>query len=304
MSELFQRIALSLQAPARIDEIRFYDHTIQLIRYDLLHLLYGGNKWFKLKYNISRAIQEHKKHIISFGGPFSNHLFSLAAICRDAGLSSVGIVRGEGHYANNETLDFCHDAGMEIIHLSKKEYDNRYDETFIKQLDQRYPDAFMIPDGGANADGIRGAAEMCKSLPEGVKHVFMACGTFTTLCGVLTALPAGVTLWAVPVLKAESWARSHVHKTLQEVFGNADAPMNSCRFLFNYHFGGYARTTPALQQLQNEWNQTYGLNLDAVYGAKLFFAVKDVFTQKLIKPNEPVAVIMCGRPLTSYSLHP
>ncbi len=303
MNYAFDRIAQQLNATARIDEITFYGRNIQLIRYDLLHPQYGGNKWFKLKFNISRAIKENKKYIISFGGPYSNHLYSLAAICRDAGLSSVGIVRGEAHYVKNETLDFCREAGMEIIHISKKEYDNRFESSFKEKLFQRYPDAFIIPDGGANAEGMKGAAEMCNSFPEGVKHVFMACGTFTTVCGVLTALPTGVTVWAVPVLQAESWALSHVQNTLQELHFDGDKQLSNCRFLYEYHFGGYARTTALLHQLKNEWNETYHLNLDEVYGAKLFYALKDTITQNRINANEPIAVIMCGRPLTTEYLH-
>lgn len=285
-----------MAAAAQVETISFYGREIQLIRYDKMHPEYGGNKWFKLKYNIEKAVSENRKYIVSFGGAYSNHLYALAAICRDVGIASVGIVRGEEHYTKNSSLEFCSRAGMKLLHLSKRDYNRRFDESFIETIKHSYPDALIIPDGGANADSIRGAAEMCSSFPTDVKHIYTACGTYTTLCGMLTSLRPHVYIRAVAVLKSSAWAIPYVTKTLTELNYDASALIQSCQWKFDYHFGGYARTTKPLLQFKNEVNEKYGLSLDDVYGAKLFYALHDELSKGVFSADEKIAVVMCGRP--------
>ena len=43
-------------------------------RDDLIHPFISGNKWRKLKYNLLKAQQTNKNHLVTFGGAFSNHL--------------------------------------------------------------------------------------------------------------------------------------------------------------------------------------------------------------------------------------
>lgn len=181
--------------PVKIESVLMQQREITLLRFDRLHPEYGGNKWFKLKYNLKRALDEKRITLISFGGAYSNHLYSLAAACRDFKLKSVGVVRGEEHYAKNESLDFCRSCGMILHYLSKEAYANRFSEEYQQYLHNLYPDALIIPDGGENNDGVKGASEMSFYVPDDVQHLFVSCGTFTTVSGILSTLKKDVTLW-------------------------------------------------------------------------------------------------------------
>ena len=53
-------------------------YQVSLLRLDQLHPVVSGNKWYKLRFYIQEAIDKKASSIVSFGGPYSNHLVALA----------------------------------------------------------------------------------------------------------------------------------------------------------------------------------------------------------------------------------
>ena len=80
-------------------------HEIFLKREDLLHPFVSGNKFRKLKYNLIQAKFENHDKLLTFGGPFSNHLVATAAAGRIEGFKIIGVIRGEVN-SQNPTLQF------------------------------------------------------------------------------------------------------------------------------------------------------------------------------------------------------
>ena len=68
--------------------------VVTVLRLDKIHPEISGNKWFKLKYYLEAAKLRKKDRLISFGGPYSNHLVALACAARAQGFSSTGFIRG------------------------------------------------------------------------------------------------------------------------------------------------------------------------------------------------------------------
>jgi 1-aminocyclopropane-1-carboxylate deaminase/D-cysteine desulfhydrase-like pyridoxal-dependent ACC family enzyme len=66
-----------------------------ILRLDQLHPVVSGNKWFKLKYYLQDAITQQKTTIATFGGAYSNHIVATAFAAKEAGLKSIGFIRGE-----------------------------------------------------------------------------------------------------------------------------------------------------------------------------------------------------------------
>src|SRR5215216_6618668 len=66
-----------------------------VLRLDKIHPVISGNKWFKLKYYLEKAKKENKEQIITWGGPFSNHIIATAAAGKLSGFKTTGIIRGE-----------------------------------------------------------------------------------------------------------------------------------------------------------------------------------------------------------------
>jgi 1-aminocyclopropane-1-carboxylate deaminase len=54
--------------------------SLSVLRLDQVHPEISGNKWFKLKYNLIQAGNAGQDTLLSFGGPWSNHLHALAAM--------------------------------------------------------------------------------------------------------------------------------------------------------------------------------------------------------------------------------
>ena len=80
-----------------LTEIHIKERTQKLyvLRLDLIHPEYGGNKYFKLKYNIKHAIENNYSSILTFGGAYSNHILATSFACKENGLKSYGVIRGE-----------------------------------------------------------------------------------------------------------------------------------------------------------------------------------------------------------------
>ncbi|GAC1481481.1 MAG: hypothetical protein NVS1B13_03660 [Flavisolibacter sp.] len=110
---------------ARVDSISslYKFHTsIDVLRLDLLHCVVSGNKWFKLKEYIKEAEAVRKKNIITWGGPYSNHLVATAAYAHGVGLKSIGLVRGEQPPKISPTLQQAASYGMDLFYLSRTDY--------------------------------------------------------------------------------------------------------------------------------------------------------------------------------------
>ena len=89
-----------MQLPSPITEINLpllKEKGIHLFlkRDDLIHPIVSGNKWRKLKFNIEFAKKNDAKTILTFGGAYSNHIIATAYACKENGLKSIGIIRGE-----------------------------------------------------------------------------------------------------------------------------------------------------------------------------------------------------------------
>src|ERR1700759_4633571 len=89
-------------------------------RDDLIHPIISGNKWRKLKYVLNHAQAEGKTHLVTFGGPYSNHLLATAAAAARFGFKSTGFVRGEA--VSNDTLFLCRLHGMDLQFVDRDSY--------------------------------------------------------------------------------------------------------------------------------------------------------------------------------------
>ncbi|MFN7013176.1 MAG: 1-aminocyclopropane-1-carboxylate deaminase/D-cysteine desulfhydrase, partial [Bacteroidia bacterium] len=158
---------------------------LRILRLDLIHPEISGNKWFKLKYNLQFAKQNGFKKILTFGGAYSNHIVATAAAGKYFGIKTIGIIRGELYDPLNHSLTFATKCGMQLEYVSREVYKNKSDEAFLKELQQKYPGAYIIPEGGANNFAIQGCAEINEFIPNETDLICLACGTGSTLAGIL-----------------------------------------------------------------------------------------------------------------------
>lgn len=231
----------------------------------------GGNKAFKLKHNLAGLASGDT--VLSFGGAWSNHIHALAAVGRQRGLRTVGVIRGERPAQLSATLLDAIECGMQLHFVSRSEYRRRYDPAYIHTLQDQFGPCRIVPEGGANHAGVRGCRDIVSMLQTSeidFDLIAVACGTGSTFAGVICDLNAGQRGLGVTVLKGLESLSQDVGNWVQE---QGVLPRDNWSIESRFHCGGYARSTPELREFVREFERVHGLALDPVYTAKLFFAL-------------------------------
>lgn len=266
---------------------------IFVLREDLVHPFINGNKWRKLKYNLEDFRQSGKKAILTFGGAFSNHLVAVAAASKENNFEAVGIVRGEE--MQNPYLNFMRQCGMKLHYISRTLYREKQNEDFLdvlsgelksKGIDFNNDDFFMIPEGGSNPAAVKGTEEIMDDIPDGIDYIAAACGTGATLAGISRKLKHGQKALGISALKAENYFENQISM----LGGN----MEKIIINYDYHFGGYARTSPELLNFCDDFKLVTGIKLEKIYTGKLFFAINDLINRDYFKKGERVTLIHTG----------
>lgn len=259
-----------------ITPLTYEGYSLSMLRLDLIDPEISGNKWFKLKLNLAKARELGKNRILTFGGAFSNHIAATAAACHRLGFQSTGIIRGEESAQSNATLSRAKELGMQLSFVSREEYRQKEEKQYLQSLEQRFPDAYIIPEGGDNALGQQGCEEILGNSAHSFERIFCAYGTGTTFKGLAKSLQAHQTLHGINVLKYDA---------------TSDLPQSS--IINTYHFGGYARHTQELLDFKTWFEHTF-IGLDYVYTAKVCYAVFDLIKQGKISKEENILIIHSG----------
>ncbi|SEQ94439.1 1-aminocyclopropane-1-carboxylate deaminase/D-cysteine desulfhydrase [Pedobacter rhizosphaerae] len=254
-------------------------------RDDLIDPYISGNKWRKLKYLLQDAISKGKTHLVTFGGAYSNHLVATAAAAAKSNLRATAFVRGEA--VKNEMLMLCTLFGMKLIFTERESYRDKV--ACFEQYFSKDDTAYFIDEGGASTQATIGCAEIITELPIQYDHIFCAAGTGTTAAGLLKGIQQNqlnTKLHVIPVLKGGDFIQDEMAKYVSV---SAHLTLHT-----NYHFGGYAKTTPALIQFIQSFTATTGLLIDPVYTAKMFYAIIDLQKQNLINKEDKILALHTG----------
>lgn len=262
---------------------------LYLKRDDLLHPLVSGNKWRKLKYNLTAAHAQGLTTLLTFGGAFSNHLYATAAAGKWLGFRTIGVVRGDelAQKPRNATLAFCESCGMQVYFVSRADYDRKEDPDFLAELRARFGDFYPIPEGGTNELAIRGTAEIMPEiitqLGRAPDYVCCAVGTGGTVAGLMQSAPPETTVLGFLSLKATDFQ-----------LPIALSPDSRHQLITNYHFGGYAKTTPELLDFIRAFERNTGVLIEQVYTAKMLFGIDDLARAGFFRAGATVVAVHTG----------
>ncbi len=233
---------------------------LSVLRLDLMHPLVNGNKWFKLKYNLLEAKQKNFTTLLTFGGAYSNHIFATAAAGNLLGFRTIGVIRGEQKLPLNPTLSFAVQQGMQLVYLNRETYRQRNTPKLQQDLQQRFGEVFVIPEGGSNLNGVRGCTEIISDAAA-YDTICVACGTGTTLAGIALSLHPGQRAIAFPVLKNAEFLRQEIENLLKNI-PTPHSSVAAWELVCNYHFGGYAKVNNELLMFSQQFQQEHGIPLD------------------------------------------
>jgi 1-aminocyclopropane-1-carboxylate deaminase len=242
-----------------------------ILREDQIHPTISGNKWRKLKYNVKEAKEKGLKTIVTFGGAFSNHIAATAAVGAELGLKTIGIIRGEK--VSNSTLDLAEKNGMQLQFVSREEYKQQLKESLAIEFNfwEKYPNCYVIPEGGSNALAVKGCAEIVDNIPIDYDVICCASGTGGTIAGIISSTKKQVI--GFPALKGGAFLEEDIKHLLSMVYPKKK--FNNWELITDYHFGGYAKVKPDLVEFVQAFKKDYNIVLDFIYTGKMLFGLFD-----------------------------
>ena len=232
-----------------------------LKREDLIHPEISGNKYWKLFYNVNNYLDKIiiEKKIITFGGAYSNHIFTVSAVGKIYKIQTLGIIRGEEletKYEENFTLKKAHENGMEFRFISREEY--RKKENLTKKLQEEFPYALIIPEGGSNELAVEGIQHMLTNETKEFDYLCTAVGTGGTLAGISRYAKEKQKVLGFNVVEDLS---------LKEKISIWSGKKNF--ELISASFGKYGKITPENIMFINDFQDKYGILLDPIYTGKM-----------------------------------
>lgn len=306
-----------------------------LKRDDLIHDVVSGNKWRKLKYSLEKLLRDsdirQNNTILTFGGAFSNHIVATAFVCKEYGIKSIGVIRGpsvlrtspQGENSQrtlNHTLKFASELGMQLHFVSREEYRRKNEIDFINELKKQFGDFYLIPEGGANYEGILGCREILEEelvvepsrnhiksedknslqvISSNLNHqrydfVCCAAGTGTTLTGLLLSLREGEKLVGFPALKNGMFLKDEIEKNILNYFPEEKNKLKHLELICDYHFGGYAKVNDELKNFVKEFFNQTQIQLDYIYNGKMMFGLFDLIKKDRFPSNSKILAIHTG----------
>lgn len=262
--------------------------SLHIKRDDLLHPTIQGNKWRKLKYNLKAMKQAQKSALLTFAGPFSNHLYATAMACKQFGIQGSAIIRGPQLDQNNPTIRFANACDITLHAVSRQEYRLRNDPDYLAQLQHRFPDTFIVPEGGSNQYALQGCQELAQSLPES-NFVCCAVGSGGTLAGMLDGLSSDCQLLGISVLKGAQYLNNEVQRLNPHA-----AQHTNWQILHDYHDGGYGKFSASLWQFCLRMRKQHALPLEPIYTGKLMYALWQLIAHGYFPRGSHVIAIHSG----------
>lgn len=246
----------------------------------------SGNKLYKLKYNLIQAKKEGHNSVLTFGGAFSNHIAATAYAAQENKLNSIGIIRGEEHKELNHTLNFAKSNSMKLCYLNRKEYRLKHTQDVMDYLNQKFGDFYLIPEGGTNLLGVKGAYEILDTSKD--QHDFICCsvGTGGTIAGIIQKSLESQKVLGFSVLKSSN-------KLMLDMTKWVDKKKN-WKLILDYHFGGYAKINEELINFVYEFNNRYNIHLDIIYTAKMFYGIIDLVQKDYFPKGSSILAIHTG----------
>lgn len=255
-------------------------------RLDLIHSWADGNKYYKLKNNIAFAIEHNITTIVSKGGMFSNHLYSLAHACTCFNIDLRCVIRSHNDDIENPTLKELKSISKDILFLASDKY-NQFNE---HNAALAYPDAMFIAEGGMGERAIHGMKElMNECLENQPTHIIVSGGSMATACGLLASAPAEVKVVIVPAWKG--CTNDFIDDKLME-FGIT--PVCDWELWPDAHFGGFARYDRTLFDFMYAFTTETGIPLDPVYTGKMMYVLSEKIKSGYFKHDDSILAIHTG----------
>ncbi|MAO02602.1 MAG: 1-aminocyclopropane-1-carboxylate deaminase [Flavobacteriales bacterium] len=258
--------------------------TILIKRIDLNHRYISGNKLYKLKYNITEAKKKGYKKILTFGGAYSNHIVATAYLGKKEGFNTIGIIRGEKNLPLNASLQNAYDNEMNLKYINRRDYRLKDTDSFINKLKCEFGNFYLIPEGGTNFLGVKGASEILSN-DNNYNYVCCPVGTGGTIAGIINSSNINQIILGFSALKNTIDVKRNIKLYTKK---------QNWKLFSRYSCGGYAKISKKLIKFINEFNINYGVPLDVIYTGKMMMGLFDMVERDFFKPKSKILVVHTG----------
>lgn len=282
-------IVLQIPIIENITDTLFSEKKVQvaMLRLDKVDPYISGNKIFKLRFFLKRALENNIKTIVTLGGAFSNHLAATAYACKKCDLKSIAIVRGEKPLKLSPTLQFCLLQDMQLIFVER----DLYQDISKGELD-KFPgleelnNYIIIPEGGYGIEGSLGAESITTFFDQNLyTHICVPVGTATTLSGIVNNISKEKVL-GFPSLKGLN--------DIKERMNFLGTEKTNWEIISSYHFGGYAKYNQNLIHFMGEFYYKHHIPLDFVYTGKMMYGVYDLIKNNYFEDGSRILCLHTG----------
>ena len=266
---------------------RYLNKEIEVFikRLDLIDPFISGNKLFKLKHNVDRALLEKKNMLITFGGAFSNHILATAAYAKKKNIDCLAIVRGEEYSELNPLLTLAKEYGMNFCFVSRKEYAKRNDNNYVSELIRKYKKAFIVPEGGNNKLGVSGAEEILEKQDKSFDYIICPIGTGATLSGIVNSSKKTQKVLGINCVNDAIYINKKISQKTNK---------NNWEIINEFNFGGFAKFDNLLTEYLKKFKLNYKITLDLNYTAKMFFGFEKLIERRYFQRKSKVLLIHTG----------
>lgn len=270
-----------------IQEIKINKNVKLFIkREDLIHPEISGNKYWKLFFNINHYLESQPENplIITFGGAFSNHISAVSALGKLSEIQTLGIIRGEElekKWKDNPTLVFAKKNGMNLKFVTREEY--RHKEKLTEFLQQEFPDALIIPEGGTNEKAVEGIKLMLNNDTKDFDYLCTAVGTGGTISGISEFCKENQKVIGFKVVDDASLKERILKLTSKRNFYLTDAV-----------FGGYGKINDDTIRFINEFKMKFDIPLDPIYTGKMMQKVFEMIDENYFPDGSKILCFHTG----------
>jgi 1-aminocyclopropane-1-carboxylate deaminase len=186
---------------------------------------------------------------------------------------------------------------MQLHFVTRKEYRLRNNGEYLQQLQQRFPSAMIIPEGGSNVFAIAGINELCQEIlaqaDKRVDHVVTATGSGGTLAGLIAGFSNRncTKITGIAVLKEAEYLNKQIIELLQQANKNITVPW---KLQTQFHGGGYAKVSASLSDFCLTFENQTNIPIEPIYTGKMFYALFELIQQDYFNSGDNIVALHTG----------
>ena len=136
---------------------------------------------------------------------------------------------------------------------------------------------------------IKGVCEFAAKLDVPYDYLCCAIGTGGTLSGLIEGVPATKKIIGFPALKGAEFLIEEIKK-----LSGKSKVLTNWELNFDFHFGGYAKSTPQLIQFVERFKRVHNVPLEFVYTGKLMAGIYSLISSGFFSRGTTILAIHTG----------